>query len=458
MGELNAWARGIANAATPIDVIRRGEPEYEQTRRALIWNGRVPDRFPEMIARVRSADEVVGVISTARNAGLRISIRSGGHNWNGSCLRDGSILIDLSELNWIRLNRRAARAQCGPGATNGQLAQVLEEAQLAFPIGHSPDVALGGYLLGGGLGWNPRTWGAACANVRGVEVVLADGTRVTADEDNNQEIYWAARGGGPGLPMVITDYELAVHPLPAAIAGSTYVLPVEATADAAAWLANVAAARLEPGVELTCIVRSGAPLGAEWSGPALVLAPTVFADSRVQAEASLARFQECPAVHSAIRAEVAVPLTLSGSVGRAYLPAGHRYAVDNLWCDGDLVPLLSTVAKQMERAPSPLSLAVVSLTPAHPSDGTAFTMRGTFHVSVYCVWSDEVDDDVNIVWLRETMALMEPGSRGTFAAESDFARPGADPAAAFEPDAWKRLDALRQKIDPTGLFNTYLSG
>jgi FAD/FMN-containing dehydrogenase len=443
--------------AAGIGFVRRGEPDYEPTRRSLVWNARVPDRFPELIVRAGAADAVAAAIATARELGLAVAVRSGGHNWNGACLRDASMLIDLSPMRSISLDAEAMTARCGPAATNGELAALVEPNRLAFPIGHSPDVGLGGYLLGGGLGWNPRTWGAACANVRAVDAVLADGTAISADEDENTDVLWGVRGAGPGFPAVITSYTLALHPLPAAIAGSTYVLPIDSVREIARWLADEIGAGVDSSLELTCILRSGPPVGAEWSGPALVLAPTVFAERRADAERILARFDRCTEIATPMFADVAFPLSLSGSVGRAYLPPERRYAVDNLWCDGDPEPALAAVAERMQAAPSASTAAVVGLTPAPPTDGTAFTMRGDFHVSVYCVWSDAADDEANDAWLRDTMAAVAPTARGTFSAEADFSRADADPAAAFTPEAWQRLHALRAAIDPTGVFVSYLA-
>jgi FAD/FMN-containing dehydrogenase len=172
---------------------------YEQARRATVWNQRVPDRYPEVIVQARDADDVVGAIAYAKANGLQVGIRSGGHNWAANHLRDGGVLLDVHRLDHSSIDAERKVAVVGPGKGDSVLAAELDAVGLFFPAGHCKGVCVGGYLLQGGYGWNSRVFGPACENVIGLDVVTADGEKIYCDADSHPDLYWAARGAGPGL-------------------------------------------------------------------------------------------------------------------------------------------------------------------------------------------------------------------------------------------------------------------
>jgi len=162
-------------------VLWRGDDGYEAARRAAVWNGRKPNRFPEVIVRPRTDDEVIAAVRLARTRGLKIGVRSGGHSWAASFLRDGGMLIDLSRMTAFSVDAAARTAAIQPGLKGTDLNRALRKHGLFFPSGHCTSVGLGGFLLQGGFGWNSRQWGPACVSVRAIDVVTADGERVHAD-------------------------------------------------------------------------------------------------------------------------------------------------------------------------------------------------------------------------------------------------------------------------------------
>jgi FAD/FMN-containing dehydrogenase len=165
----------------------------------MVWQKHIPDRFPEVIVTVASDADVIEAVKLARSRGLRISVRAGGHSWIATSLRDGGMLIDLSQLNGVTVDAAARTATAQPAIKNTELVAALEPHGLAFPAGHCPTVGIGGYLLSGGQGWNQGNWGIACKNLLAIDLVNADGELVTADAQRNSELLWAARGGGPGF-------------------------------------------------------------------------------------------------------------------------------------------------------------------------------------------------------------------------------------------------------------------
>ena len=146
----------------------------------MVWNERIPERFPDVIVSVSSDADVIEAVKLARSRGLRISVRAGGHSWIATPLRDGGMLIDLSRLNRVTVDAAGRTATAEPAIKNTELVAALAQHELAFPAGHCPTVAIGGYLLAGGQGWNQGGWGIACSNVLAIDLANANGEVVTA--------------------------------------------------------------------------------------------------------------------------------------------------------------------------------------------------------------------------------------------------------------------------------------
>ena len=166
----------------------------------MVWNERIPQRFPDAIVTVTSDADVIEAVKLARSRKVPIAVRAGGHSWIGTSLRDGGMLIDLSRLNGVTVDVTARTATAQPAIKNTELVTALMQHGLALPAGHCPTVAIGGYLLNGGQGWNQGGWGPACENILAIDLVNADGDLITADAQHIPELLWAARGGGPGFP------------------------------------------------------------------------------------------------------------------------------------------------------------------------------------------------------------------------------------------------------------------
>lgn len=169
------------------------------------------------------------------------SARSGGHNYHSSPVRDGGLLLDLSALNTLQVDAPNLRASVQPAVKSGALVSALTPRGLAFPVGHCAGVALGGFLLNGGFGWNMGTWGPSCFSVRGIELVTADGELVYADADRNRDLFWAARGAGPGFFAVATRFDLNLHPLPKAIGVRTAEFAMSYALEVGEWVGELTA-------------------------------------------------------------------------------------------------------------------------------------------------------------------------------------------------------------------------
>jgi len=174
------------------ELVTPGDPDYEVPRR--VWNGMV-DRRPAVIARCVAEDDVVAALWAAREQGLVVAVRGGGHNVAGNAICDGGLVVDLSALKGIEVHATARTARAQPGVLLGELDRATQAVGLATPTGNV-STGVAGLTLGGGLGWIARKHGPACDNLIAADVVTADGERVRASVEENPDLLWGLRGGG----------------------------------------------------------------------------------------------------------------------------------------------------------------------------------------------------------------------------------------------------------------------
>ncbi|MGY0056535.1 FAD-binding oxidoreductase [Streptomyces sp. LZ34] len=458
---MGRYARAIEGA-----VVRRGDPGFEKLRASMVWNELTPARSPDVIVVAASERDVPEAVLLARSGGMRIAVRAGGHSWCGSPLHEGGMLIDLSGLRRYAIDPASRTARVQPGVTGGELAARLARYQLAYAVGHCESVAMGGYLLSGGLGWNSGAWGPACAGVRRVEAVTADGEVIRCDARENADLFWAARGAGPGFCAAATGFDLALHPLPAAAATTTYALPLADVEEVARQITGVSD-RLPAEVELTLQLATAGP--DMWPTPprppVITVTATAFADSWREAVRRTEPLRSCPAVEHAVfrgESEPASFEALCGGSSSAWSarPTRYRFAVDTLWSDEDLGTLLAPLAEAIAAAPSDKSLVLAPFRPASrderlPAD-MAFSVLGRSYVVPYAVWDGPGRDEANVRWLREAMGRVEPLGTGHYIGEADLTAAPARAERSYTPDGWRRLREVRARYDPDGVFHTYL--
>ena len=222
------------------DVVAPGDPDYDQAR--AVYNAMI-DRRPALIARCRSVADVQAALAATRRAGVPAAVRGGGHNGPGFGTVDGGVVIDLSGMQSVDVDpaRRTVRVQ--GGATWGQVDAASHEHGLATPSGIISTTGVGGLTLGGGHGYLSRKYGLTIDNLLSAEVVLADGTTVTASETEHADLFWALRGGG-GNFGIVTSFTFRLHPVRNVICGPT-AWPVSATGDVLSWFRDFMPAQEE---------------------------------------------------------------------------------------------------------------------------------------------------------------------------------------------------------------------
>ena len=186
-----------------------GEAGYDEA--VDIWNHAIPRR-PAVVASCASSGDVGAAVAFARDNGLEISVRGGGHNYAGYALTDGGLMIDLTPMKSVSVDADARRARCGGGTTWAELDAATQEAGLAVPGGFISHTGVAGLTLGGGLGWLTRLAGLSSDNLVGAEVVTADSRVLRASATEDEDLLWALRGGG-GNFGVVTEFEFALHPV-----------------------------------------------------------------------------------------------------------------------------------------------------------------------------------------------------------------------------------------------------
>ena len=191
-------------------VLRPDDDGYLEACR--IWNGAFDDRRPAVIVSCSGAADVIAAVGFARSNDLAIAVRGGGHSIAGFSSCDGGIVIDLSAMRSVRVDPNARRAYVGPGAVWGDVDHETQAHALATTGGLVSTTGVAGFTLGGGIGWLMRKHGLACDNLVGADVVTADGCLVHASESENADLLWGLRGGA-GNFGIVTQFELAVHPV-----------------------------------------------------------------------------------------------------------------------------------------------------------------------------------------------------------------------------------------------------
>jgi FAD/FMN-containing dehydrogenase len=201
------------------ELVRPGDASYDDHRR--IWNGSI-SRRPALIARCTGVADVFAAVRFARQTGLEVAVRSGGHSFPGLSVADDALLIDLAPMKGIRVDPEAQTARAQAGVLLGELDRETQQFGLAVPAGIVTHTGLAGLTLGGGIGWLMRKYGLTIDQLLSVDVVTADGDLVTASRDQNADLFWGLRGGG-GNFGIVTEFEFRLNPLgPEVVAGPVF--------------------------------------------------------------------------------------------------------------------------------------------------------------------------------------------------------------------------------------------
>ena len=292
------------------EVVSDDQEKYETWRRGMSWQFRKTSRCPQIMVQASSPDDVITAVNFANQHSLKLGVRTGGHSWVHSSVREGGVLLDLRRFKDIQIDRKSQTAIVGPAVSARELADALAKQDLAFPVAHCSTVALGGYLLGGGQAWNGESWGgAACNSIEALEVVNAKGELIHVVESKHSDLFWAAKGAGPGFPGIVTAYHLKVYPLPQAIHMNTYIWPLTDTLEVSGWLEKVVE-KLSPKVEVLMFL-SGLPDAINGVDKVVIISAVAFADSNQEAGSLLTPLASAKKISSPLVVEELAPMTFT---------------------------------------------------------------------------------------------------------------------------------------------------
>ena len=399
------------------------------------------------------AQDVAAAVQLARELALKVTVRSGGHGWSASHLRDDVLLIDVSRLEEISIDADGERAWVGPGAKGWHLNRQLRDLGRMFPAGHHRSVGLGGYLLNGGWGWNARQFGVACSNVTAVDLINAAGESIHADETHNADYLWAARGAGAGFFGVVMRFELRTFPLPPCIRFSSYAYSLEDLEIVLRWAIEILP-QVPPNLEF--IIGS---YGHDGTGrratPRVFVNATAFAQSEPEARQLLQLLDSCPCAARAERRRSVATVSMEERLemtSRAD-PDGKRYAADNIYTDADADELVPHMRELFSSLPSAHShIFWWDWGPLRPLPDMALSIQGNIYLACYSVWDDEAEDEPMERWVVDQMRRIEHLAVGSKLNDENMAR---RPARYFSDAAGARLEELRRRHDPKGVFASF---
>jgi hypothetical protein len=433
-------------------LLQPGDAGYDAARR--VWNGAI-DRKPALIARCAGPADVLATVNFARTNQLLVSVRGGGHNVTGNAVCDGGLMIDLSPMKGIRVDRQRRTVTAQAGATWGDLDHETQAFGLATTGGQISTTGIAGLTLGGGLGWLMRKCGLVVDNLLSADVVTADGRFLTASATEHADLFWGLRGGGGNLGLV-TSFEYRLHPIGPIVTGGVILHPAERAADALRFYREHMAKAGDD--EMVVFAFQSAP-PAPFVPTSLHGAPVVgFAlchvgslDEGKQAADRLRAFGR-PLVEQI----GPMPYTAVQKMMDEAMPFGRHVYLrsDHLTGLGDDV--IETCVRHTTPMTTPLSVAVlIPLGGAVARVGehdTAFSHRTTpFDIDIFGIWTDSRESDRHLAWGRGFGAALQPFSRGVYI--NEMGSEGDERIrAAYHPANYARLVTLKNQYDPTNFW------
>ena len=425
--------------------------DFDELRR--VWNGAI-DRRPYAIARCADARDVQLALQVARDHDVRVTVRGGGHNIAGLAVRDGDLLLDLARMREVSVNPEMRIATVEGGALWRDVDAVTATAGLATTGGLISTTGVGGFTLGGGAGWLMRRFGLACDNLIGAHLVLADGRSVRVTAGEQPDLFWALRGGAGGLG-VVTRFELRLHPLSQVYAGLV-VFPGDQSATVLRRFRDFV--RDAPDEFCGMTVMTSAPplpfLEPAWHGRTVCIVALCWSGTVAEGE----RFLEPIRSASEPLADVVGPkpyaqwqqmLDPSAPPGRS----NYWKSVNFAKLSDDAIDLLCAAAEARPTPFTELHLQHMGGAVARvPSSDCAFAHRDAqFFINLIGVAAEKSHFEVMRTWIRDLHGQLSahalPGRMPNFSDADD-----QDTIARFGEHHARRLQDMRQRYDPDGLF------
>jgi FAD/FMN-containing dehydrogenase len=430
-------------------VIGPSSEDYDAARR--VWNGAV-DRCPAMIACCQDTADVAAAIRFARQHGLPVAVRSGGHGVAGRAVCDGGLVIDLRAIRQVQVDPARRLARAGAGVLNGEFDAATQQHGLAVTAGIVSHTGLAGLTLGGGIGWLARRFGATCDNLTGAELVTADGKIIEAASD--PDLLWALRGAGANFG-VVTRLDLALHRAGPQVIAGVLVFPAE-RADAV--LDRYTALAQEAPRELGTIVnlRHAPPapwLPADLHGRPVVLVGVCWTGAPGKEGPLLAPLRALRPL-----ADTAGPLAYTAlqRLFDAAVPHGLHYFWRSDYVTSLSGPVADALTGHSWSVRSRRSYTIIFHLGGALADGgtAAAAFSGRHHgfaVNINAAWQPPEPGDIG--WVTRQWQRIHGSSVGVYVNFLDN-EPGERVLAAYGPAAYARLLEVKRRYDPGNVFRS----
>jgi FAD/FMN-containing dehydrogenase len=424
-------------------LITAADAGYDEARR--VWNAMI-DRRPAVIARCRGAADVVAAVNFARENGLPLAVRGGAHSIAGRCVCDDGVVVDFAEMKGIRVDPDARTARAEPGVKWTELDRETQAFGLATTGGTVGDTGIAGLTLGGGFGWLEGTCGMTVDNLLSADVVLADGRLVHANATENEDLFWALRGGG-GNFGVVTSFEYKLHPIGPMVVGGLAVYPFpEAPAVLKAYRDFLRTAPDPLTVAAVLMTgpdgNKGCAIAAAYAGPVeegeVAVRPLKAFGTPV-----MDMIGPIPYLGQQSLIEPAMPPNLLNYWKAEFI----REVSDDV---------IHAAVEAYAHCVSPLSS--ILFFPIHGAasrvapDATAYPHRQGVHFGIYALWHDRTETDPNIAWVRSTWKAVQPFAPGGVYVNELGADEGDERVRSAYAGNYQRLAQIKAKYDPKNLF------
>lgn len=452
----------ISGSTVPVDELRSqfrgrlitpGDPDYPVA--AAVWNGSIR-RHPAIVARCTGAADVIAAVKFARAHDLPTAIRGGGHNIAGNATCDDGLVIDLSALRAIRVDPGARRAYVSPGCVWGDVDHETQVFGLAVPGGIVSTTGIAGFTLGGGFGYLTRRFGYASDNLISADVVTAEGELVYASAAENPDLFWGIRGGG-GNFGVVTAFEFALHEAGPEVLGGMILYPAERAPELLRFLRDFWPACPDELTIFAVLRRAPAApwVPAEHRGQPVIGVLVTHSGHPDQAEEDVRPLRTFPG--ALVDIVVRRPYTEQQALTDASWTPGY----ENYW-KADYLSVLSNAAidvlvEHLETISSPLSdfkIAYLGGAASCLPDNSAMSHRDSpLLLNINARWPLSDAGEPHIAWTRSLFKSMQPYSAGTVYVNF-LMNEGQDRVrAAYGPEKYDRLVALKTEYDPTNFFH-----
>jgi len=428
-------------------VIGPNDPDYDEAR-SVMYGG--IDKRPAAIVQVVDADEVARVVSLARDTGLELAVRGGGHSVAGHSVSDGGIVLDLRAMKRLDIDAGARTAWAEGGLTAREVSVAAAEHGLAIGFGDTGSVGIGGITLGGGVGYLVRKHGLTIDSLLAADVVTADGQLLRVDAETQPDLFWGIRGGG-GNFGVVTRFKFQLHELDGVV-GGILVLPASAQTVAG----FIAAAEAAPD-ELSTIanVMNCPPMPfvpEEVHGQVVILAMLAYAGGAEEGEWALAPFRALATPIADLVRPIPYPEIFPPDD-----PSYHPTAIGRtMLMDRIDRPVAQTIVEHLQASDASLRVAQLRVLGGAmarvPADATAFAHRASrIMVNVAAFYDGPNDKPRREQWVSELVAALRQDDSGAYVNFLDNEGPERV-RAAYPGATWDRLVAIKGRYDPGNLF------